>query len=64
MTRKSKCLIRKNNSRKHKRSTFNKKSAKFPRKYSRSYCKKTPCKKMGFSQKASCRYYKNCYNKK
>ena len=47
-------------------SRFNKKSTKFPRKYSRSYCIKTPCKKMGFSQKASCRYYKNCYknNKK
>lgn len=31
------------------------------RKMSKSYCKKTPCKKMGFSQKASCRPYKNCY---
>ena len=31
------------------------------RKMSKSYCKKTPCKDMGFSQKASCRPYKNCY---
>ena len=30
-------------------------------KMSREYCIKTPCKKMGFSQKASCRKYKNCY---
>ena len=28
---------------------------------SRKYCKKTPCGKMGFTQKASCRPYKNCY---
>lgn len=34
------------------------------RKMSRKYCKKTPCKKMGFTQKASCRPYKNCYKKK
>lgn len=31
---------------------------------SRKYCKKTPCRKMGFTQKASCRPYKNCYRKK
>ena len=31
------------------------------RKFKRKYCKKTPCKKMGFTQKASCRPYKNCY---
>ena len=30
------------------------------RKMSRKYCKKTTCKKMGFSQRASCRPYKNC----
>jgi hypothetical protein len=30
---------------------------------SRKYCKKTPCRKMGFTQKASCRPYKNCYRK-
>jgi hypothetical protein len=34
---------------------------KKPRKYSKSYCEKTPCNKMGFTQKASCRPYKNCY---
>lgn len=34
---------------------------KKPRKYSKSYCMSTPCDKMGFTQKASCRPYKNCY---
>jgi hypothetical protein len=34
---------------------------KKPRKYGKSYCEKTPCGSMGFSQKASCRPYKNCY---
>lgn len=34
---------------------------KKPRKYSQSYCEKTPCNKMGFTQKASCQPYKNCY---
>lgn len=34
---------------------------KKPRKMSKSYCEKTPCKNMGFSQKASCRPYKDCY---
>lgn len=34
---------------------------KKPRKYSKSYCEKTSCDKMGFTQKASCRPYKNCY---
>jgi hypothetical protein len=28
---------------------------------SKTYCKKTSCNKMGFTQKASCRPYKNCY---
>ena len=28
---------------------------------SKAYCKKTACKKMGFTQKASCRPWKNCY---
>jgi hypothetical protein len=31
------------------------------RRYTRRYCKKTPCRRMGFTQKASCRPYKNCY---
>jgi len=31
---------------------------------SRKYCKKTPCKRMGFTQKASCRPYKNCYTRR
>lgn len=31
------------------------------RKMSRAYCRKTVCARMGFSQKASCRPYKNCY---
>lgn len=34
---------------------------KKPRKYSKSYCTSTSCDKMGFTQKASCRPYKNCY---
>lgn len=34
---------------------------KMPRKMSKKYCKKTPCRRMGFTQKASCRPYKNCY---
>ena len=37
------------------------KKFKKPRKYSKSYCKSTPCSEMGFTQKASCRQYKNCY---
>jgi hypothetical protein len=32
------------------------------RKMTRRYCKRTPCRKMGFSQKASCRPWKNCYS--
>jgi hypothetical protein len=31
------------------------------RRMSKKYCKKTSCRKMGFTQKASCRPYKNCY---
>ncbi len=34
------------------------------RKMTRKYCKKTSCKKMGFTQKASCRRWKNCYKNK
>jgi hypothetical protein len=37
------------------------KKYKKPRKYSKSYCESTPCDDMGFTQKASCRPYKNCY---
>jgi hypothetical protein len=37
---------------------------KMPRKYSRKYCKKTTCKKMGFTQRASCRPYKKCSTRK
>ena len=36
---------------------------KMPRKYTRRYCKKTPCRKMGFTQRSSCRPYKNCFRK-
>lgn len=36
---------------------------KMPRRYSKAYCLKTACDKMGFTQRASCRPYKNCYNK-
>lgn len=34
---------------------------KYPRRFSRMYCMKKPCRKMGFTLKASCRPYKNCY---
>lgn len=34
---------------------------KMPRKYSKKYCKKTACDKMGFTQRSSCRPYKNCF---
>lgn len=37
---------------------------KKPRLMSRKYCKKTPCRRMGFTQKASCRPYKNCYTRR
>jgi len=36
---------------------------KFPRRFSKKYCMKTSCKKMGFTQRASCRPYKNCYRR-
>jgi hypothetical protein len=36
---------------------------KVPRRFSKAYCKKTACNKMGFTQRASCRPYKNCYTK-
>ena len=35
-----------------------------PRKMSRTYCKKTPCRKMGFTQRSSCRPYKNCFTRR
>jgi len=38
-----------------KRKTFKKK-----RLMSRKYCKKTACRKMGFTQRSSCRPYKKC----
>ena len=34
---------------------------KMPRLMSRKYCKKTPCRRMGFTQRSSCRPYKNCF---
>lgn len=33
---------------------------KMPRKMTRRYCKKTACKRMGFTQRASCRPWKKC----
>lgn len=36
----------------------------FPRRFSKTYCKKRPCKRMGFTERASCRPYKNCYTKR
>ena len=35
---------------------------KMPRLMSKTYCKKTPCRRMGFTQRSSCRPYKNCFN--
>lgn len=37
---------------------------KMPRKMSRAYCRKTPCRRMGFTQRASCRPYKNCFTRR
>jgi len=34
------------------------------RRFTRKQCKTFKCKNMGFTQKASCRPYKNCYRKK
>ena len=39
------------------------KSFKFPRRFTRKHCMGKPCKRMGFTEKASCRPYKNCYRK-
>lgn len=36
---------------------------KMPRKWDKDYCEDKPCSEMGFSEKASCRPYKNCYSK-
>jgi hypothetical protein len=36
---------------------------RFPRRYSRKFCRRTTCRRMGFTQKASCRPYKNCYRR-
>jgi SAM-dependent methyltransferase len=41
--------------------TGGRKTYRMPRKYSKSYCRKTTCKKMGFTQRSSCRPYKNCF---
>ena len=38
-----------------------KKKKKAGRRFTRKQCKKFKCAKMGFTQKASCRPYKNCY---
>jgi len=34
-----------------------------PRKWSKKHCMSKDCAEMGFSEKASCRPYKNCYKK-
>ena len=48
------------NTRRHPRN----KPYRFPRRFSRSHCMKKSCKKMGFTERASCRPYKNCYTRK
>lgn len=37
---------------------------KTPRKWSKAHCESKSCDEMGFSEKASCRPYKNCYTPK
>ena len=37
---------------------------KFPRRFTRKHCMKKPCRKMGFTEKASCRPWKNCYTRR
>ena len=37
---------------------------KKPRKWDKEHCESKTCDEMGFSEKASCRPYKNCYQKK
>jgi hypothetical protein len=39
------------------------KKYKFPRRFSKAHCMSKSCDKMGFTEKASCRPYKNCYHK-
>jgi len=39
------------------------KTWKFPRKFSRSHCIRKTCKQMGFTERSSCRPYKNCFRK-
>lgn len=34
----------------------------FPRRFSKAHCMSKTCDKMGFTEKASCRPYKNCYH--
>jgi hypothetical protein len=41
-----------------------KKKRRAGRRFTRKQCKKFKCAKMGFTQKASCRPYKNCYRSK
>lgn len=44
--------------------TKSKKHYKFPRRFSRAHCMSKTCDKMGFTERASCRPYKNCYKNK
>jgi hypothetical protein len=65
-TRKSKKSTRKSSRKSIRKSVRKvyKSPRKSARKMKKSYCVKTPCGKMGFTQKASCRPYKNCYRAK
>lgn len=53
-----------NPSKRQRRGGRTRRTFKKPRLMSKSYCKKTPCRRMGFTQKASCRPYKNCYTRR
>jgi len=53
--------LKKRSPKKSQKGGFDKKTAKSTRKFSKGYCMNKSCNKMGFTEKASCRYYKNCY---
>jgi len=53
--------LKKHSPKRSQKGGFDKKTAKATRRFSKSYCMKRSCNKMGFTEKASCRYYKNCY---
>ena len=61
MKRSAKRSMKRSAKRSMKRSVV--KSYKMPRHWDEKTCKKTTCKSMGFSMRASCKPYKDCYKK-